>query len=431
MPITQTQSAGSTSKLQGKLNFMAQQIVNLGSRFETISERFVDSIGTVNHALIQLSESIPIGFTALTQGIQATFSVLSTSIQDTVTNSIEVLESQLYIAHQDLIRSLVDIYNTRVVPMYEAICNSITTSWNETVVPTFLKYWEDMKATIIGEYWPALKEKILEKWETLKLLFINEFWPQIKESILNKWEELKKRFTDEFWPELKTKILNKWEEIKKKFVNELWPQIKQKVLDTIKNWSTNDWPELKKNIIKQISDVGNSILVNILREFKMTMAYWYMSIRVAMKNIVEMTAALIQGIMIIIGALVGNLLGPIGATLGSLAGMWTGDEIGKRLEKSFADLDKSILQSITKDADISSKYVEGKDSTVKDYYEDAIRALQKYKFGYADGGFPSMGQMFIAREAGPELVGTIGSRSAVVNNDQIVESVSAGVYRAA
>lgn len=49
---------------------------------------------------------------------------------------------------------------------------------------------------------------------------------------------------------------------------------------------------------------------------------------------------------------------------------------------------------------------------------------------FASGGFPSMGQMFIAREAGPELVGTIGSRSAVVNNDQIVESVSAGVYRA-
>ena len=50
--------------------------------------------------------------------------------------------------------------------------------------------------------------------------------------------------------------------------------------------------------------------------------------------------------------------------------------------------------------------------------------------GLADGGYPSSGQMFIAREAGPELVGTIGSRSAVVNNDQIVESVSAGVYRA-
>lgn len=49
---------------------------------------------------------------------------------------------------------------------------------------------------------------------------------------------------------------------------------------------------------------------------------------------------------------------------------------------------------------------------------------------FAQGGFPSKGQMFIAREAGPELVGTIGGSTAVVNNDQIIESVSAGVYRA-
>ena len=49
---------------------------------------------------------------------------------------------------------------------------------------------------------------------------------------------------------------------------------------------------------------------------------------------------------------------------------------------------------------------------------------------FAQGGFPAQGQMFIAREAGPELVGTIGSRSAVVNNDQIIESVSRGVYDA-
>ena len=49
---------------------------------------------------------------------------------------------------------------------------------------------------------------------------------------------------------------------------------------------------------------------------------------------------------------------------------------------------------------------------------------------YANGGFPADGEMFVAREAGPELVGTIGGRTAVANNDQIVESVSQGVYRA-
>lgn len=49
---------------------------------------------------------------------------------------------------------------------------------------------------------------------------------------------------------------------------------------------------------------------------------------------------------------------------------------------------------------------------------------------YAQGGFPDMGQMFIARERGPEMVGKIGSRNAVVNNNQIVEGVANGVYNA-
>ena len=49
---------------------------------------------------------------------------------------------------------------------------------------------------------------------------------------------------------------------------------------------------------------------------------------------------------------------------------------------------------------------------------------------YAQGGFPSMGEMFIAREAGPELVGSIGRKTAVANNDQIISGIESGVYRA-
>ena len=49
---------------------------------------------------------------------------------------------------------------------------------------------------------------------------------------------------------------------------------------------------------------------------------------------------------------------------------------------------------------------------------------------YASGGFPEAGQMFIAREAGPELVGQIGRRTAVANNDQIVEGIAGGVRNA-
>lgn len=49
---------------------------------------------------------------------------------------------------------------------------------------------------------------------------------------------------------------------------------------------------------------------------------------------------------------------------------------------------------------------------------------------YATGGFPTTGSLFIAREQGAELVGNIGSQTAVVNNDQIVQSVSRGVAQA-
>lgn len=49
---------------------------------------------------------------------------------------------------------------------------------------------------------------------------------------------------------------------------------------------------------------------------------------------------------------------------------------------------------------------------------------------YAKGGFPELGEMFVAREAGPELVGKIGNKNAVANNEQIVSAVSRGVYSA-
>lgn len=51
--------------------------------------------------------------------------------------------------------------------------------------------------------------------------------------------------------------------------------------------------------------------------------------------------------------------------------------------------------------------------------------------GYANGGSPQSARLFYANENGmPELVGRIGSNTAVMNNGQIVASVAAGVYQA-
>ena len=51
--------------------------------------------------------------------------------------------------------------------------------------------------------------------------------------------------------------------------------------------------------------------------------------------------------------------------------------------------------------------------------------------GYASGGYPESGQLFIANEGtAPEMVGTIGGRTAVATNADIVAAIEGGVFRA-
>lgn len=51
---------------------------------------------------------------------------------------------------------------------------------------------------------------------------------------------------------------------------------------------------------------------------------------------------------------------------------------------------------------------------------------------FANGGYPESGQLFFAREdgAGAEMVGTVGGRTAVASNDDILNGIRQGVYEA-
>lgn len=54
----------------------------------------------------------------------------------------------------------------------------------------------------------------------------------------------------------------------------------------------------------------------------------------------------------------------------------------------------------------------------------------KYPTGfstYATGGFPATGEMFIANEAGPEMIGKLGNKTTVANNQQIAEGIALAV----
>jgi hypothetical protein len=100
---------------------------------------------------------------------------------------------------------------------------------------------------------------------------------------------------------------------------------------------------------------------------------------------------------------------------------------GKQIGKSFAD---GILDTINQKWEAIRLTIEAKISTTASKIGGGGYGGGGGGGRYAAGGFPPPGQMFIAREAGPELVGTMGGRTAVANNDQIVEGVASGVYEA-
>lgn len=97
----------------------------------------------------------------------------------------------------------------------------------------------------------------------------------------------------------------------------------------------------------------------------------------------------------------------------------------------------SGIKSGIKDYLSSTLKITDNGSTVKSFKIKATAKGGIYANGnwqpiqaYANGGVPAGGQLFMAREAGPELVGKIGRHTAVMNNNQIVDSVKAGVYEA-
>lgn len=110
----------------------------------------------------------------------------------------------------------------------------------------------------------------------------------------------------------------------------------------------------------------------------------------------------------------------IGAALG--LGIANNIQWVKDLKDTWSDSSKGIGEKIL--------------TTAKDTMIDiftplgGVIKLAKNKFGFAEGGFPDDGQLFLARESGPEFVGSMGGHTAVANNDQIVEGIREGVESA-
>lgn len=96
---------------------------------------------------------------------------------------------------------------------------------------------------------------------------------------------------------------------------------------------------------------------------------------------------------------------------------------------AWTDLQKTM--SNTSGLDAASNAVSSTNSTVSAASTASYRMVTTSDIPQlASGGTVRAGNLFIANERGPELVGSYGNQSAVMNNDQIVSAVSQGVAAA-
>ena len=139
--------------------------------------------------------------------------------------------------------------------------------------------------------------------------------------------------------------------------------------------------------------------------------------------------ALINGGMAVVKAISGDWIGAIFSALGAVGnvikpspGGGTSGGTSTGGSSSTGGFFSTIIDTGKKVIGDIGNWIGGAVGNVVDFFKNI--------FGFASGGFPDAGQLFIAREAGAEMVGSLGGHTAVANNDQIVEGIRKGVEAA-
>lgn len=158
----------------------------------------------------------------------------------------------------------------------------------------------------------------------------------------------------------------------------------------------------------------------------------------SIKKVVSVITGILSGALIVLGVLlclsgagVGLGLAVLAAGLSLSYAAWTLDDnpitrFVRQMANSIIGLVNGVIDAINDMFHIQFNGLSVMGITLIPAFDIRLVDIPHIPF-FEDGGFPNEGQLFIAREAGAEMVGAMGRRTAVVNNDQIVEGISAGV----
>lgn len=339
-----------------------------------------------------------------------------------------------------------------VDPIINAIKDKLGIHSPSTVMKEIGGYMIDGLKEGISEGWPSitsffdgvlgpLQEKISSAWSDIKE-DASTAWENIKENVGTVWDGLSQN-AGTTWNNLKTTVGNGWSNIKSN-TSTVWNNVTSTLGTT--------WADLKSNVGSTWSDIQSKISDK-----------W--------RGVQSNTSTTWSTVKSSLGSTWGNLKSTVNTTwtdmLNVISSKWMNvqtttasvwSEVTQQLMSSWRDMESNASNSLDNLYNTFSRIWEN----IKTVMSNAVISLQnmmnfEWKLPdlklphfnisgnfslnppqvpnidvqwYANGGFPDDGELFMARESGPEMVGRMGGSNAVANNDQIVDGISQGVAMA-
>lgn len=293
-----------------------------------------------------------------------------------------------------------------------------------TVGSLLYNHWDEI-TTAAGNFLGGIKESY-QAWEKDFEAGWNEFWGNVGTWASNTWANIKDSFGT-WLGDLKTNYQTWEQDVSKgwdsfwstasKNASGAWGNIKQGLGGWLGDLKTN-YQTWEANVTQGWTAFWGNVSAGFSNLYEGIKSWWEDKVLPIKDNLVKSFREAGENIQKFFSDPVGEIKKAWESVVS-----WFRDTIVSPIEKLFSGINISI--PLPKLPDLSVWYEKYTNS------DGSWFSIPRFSWKwFAEGGFPDVGQLFVAREAGPEMVGTMGNKTAVANNDQIVQGIRSGVFDA-
>lgn len=346
----------------------------------------------------------------------------------------------------------------------QAVATAVQTAWN-TVKTFFAGLWKAVETaattawtTISGAFMSA-KKKVVDAWEAVKKFF-SDLWSNVQTAAENTWSAIETAISEviapveEAWNAAVEFFVGVWEGIKKA-ASDAWAAIQTAINDVIapveeaweaaKKFFSDTWSAIQV----AATNAWRIILTAIKAVIEPVETAWE-AVKTFFSGIWEGIKTAATDAWTAIQSAIDAVVEPVetawNAVKTTFDTIWSGIQTAAETAwNAIKDAINAVLTPIqnaidklkeffglpsSKTVDVQINHHTTYTYTRQDGTSFEYGTTPSGPRGFASGGIVPSGQMFIAREAGPELVGTLGGHTAVANNQQIVTGIYEGVKAA-